>query len=96
MNVYLNVIEMGPGIFGIEAASRQYFNKSAQNLSRQEAALIAAVLPNPRRFSAAKPSAYTQKRQAWVLRQMSFWGGKLNYDESPNEKEPRKKEKRKN
>ena len=96
MEVYLNVIEMGDGVYGAQAAAKNFFKKDAKNLTKPEAALIAAVLPNPRRFSAAKPSAYTQKRQAWVLRQMSFWGGKLNYEESPTEKEPKKKKKRKN
>lgn len=94
MEVYLNVIEMGDGIYGAQAAAKNFFKKDAKYLTKPEAALIAAVLPNPRRFSAAKPSAYTQKRQAWVLRQMNFWGGTLNYDEPPAEKEPKKKKKR--
>ncbi len=71
MEVYLNVIEMGEGIYGIEAASQAFFNKSAAKLNRQEAALIAAVLPNPRRWSPARPTGYIQGRQSWILRQMN-------------------------
>jgi monofunctional biosynthetic peptidoglycan transglycosylase len=71
MEVYLNVIEMGEGIYGIEAAAQTYFKKPASKLSRQEAALIAAVLPNPRRWSPARPTAYISGRQAWILRQMN-------------------------
>jgi monofunctional biosynthetic peptidoglycan transglycosylase len=71
MEVYLNVIEMGDGIYGIEAASQTYFNKPASKLNRNQAAMIAAVLPNPRRWSPAKPSAYIIGRQVWILRQMN-------------------------
>ncbi|WPR74962.1 monofunctional biosynthetic peptidoglycan transglycosylase [Algoriphagus sp. NG3] len=71
MEVYLNVIEMGDGIYGIEAASTTFFNTSAAKLTRNQAALIAAVLPNPRRWSPAKPSGYILSRQAWILRQMN-------------------------
>ncbi|MFD2201619.1 monofunctional biosynthetic peptidoglycan transglycosylase [Shivajiella indica] len=71
MEVYLNVIEMGEGIYGIEAASQTYFKKPAEKLSRNEAALIAAVLPNPRRWSPARPTPYIQGRQVWILRQMN-------------------------
>jgi monofunctional glycosyltransferase len=71
MEVYLNIIEMGDGIYGIEAASQIYFKKSAAKLSRQEAALIAAVLPNPRRWTPSRPTAYISGRQAWIMRQMN-------------------------
>lgn len=71
MEVYLNVIEMGDGIYGIEAASQTFFNKPASKLNRNQAALIAAVLPNPRRWSPAKPTSYILGRQAWILRQMN-------------------------
>lgn len=71
MEVYLNVIEMGDGIYGIEAASQTFFNKPAAKLNRNQAALIAAVLPNPRRWSPAKPTSYILGRQAWILRQMN-------------------------
>jgi monofunctional glycosyltransferase len=80
MEVYLNIIEMGDGVYGAEAAGKNFFRKSAKNLSASEAALIAAVLPNPRKFSAAKPSRYVAARQQWVLRQMGHWGGVLNYE----------------
>jgi monofunctional biosynthetic peptidoglycan transglycosylase len=98
MEVYLNVIEMGDGIYGAQAAAKSFFNKDAKYLSKPESALIAAVLPNPIRFSAAKPSAYTQKRQGWILRQMGYWGGSLDYDkpaEKEKEKEKPKRKKRK-
>ncbi len=79
MEVYLNIIEMGDGVYGAQATSEIYFHKDASRLNRSEAALIAAVLPNPRRFSIARPSNYIRKRQAWVVRQMGFWGGVLKY-----------------
>jgi monofunctional biosynthetic peptidoglycan transglycosylase len=80
MEVYLNVIEMGDGVYGAEATANLYFNKKAIYLSKSEAALIAAVLPNPRKFSIARPSPYIRKRQAWIIRQMGYWGGVINYD----------------
>jgi monofunctional biosynthetic peptidoglycan transglycosylase len=67
MEVYLNVIEMGDGIYGAEAAARKYFHKPAAQLTRGEAALIAAALPNPRKRNPAAPSAYMLKRQARIL-----------------------------
>ena len=85
MEVYLNVIEMGDGVYGAQSASKTFFNKDAKNLSRSEASLIAAVLPNPIKFSVAKPSPYIRVRQAWIMRQMSLWGGVLNYDETEEE-----------
>lgn len=71
LEVYLNVIEMGEGVYGIEAAAQTYFNKSASKLSQSQAALIAAVLPNPRRWSPARPTGYIRGRQAWIMRQMN-------------------------
>jgi monofunctional biosynthetic peptidoglycan transglycosylase len=71
MEVYLNVIEMGPGIYGIEAASQTFYNRPASKLNRQQAAMIAAVLPNPIRLSPAKPTGYIRGRQSWILRQMN-------------------------
>lgn len=79
IEVYLNVIEMGNGIYGVEAASKTYFHESAVNLSKQHAALIAAILPNPRKWSPASPNAYILKRQSRILKNMSsipqpnFW-----------------------
>lgn len=80
MEVYLNVIEMGDGIYGVEAASETYFHKHAKNLSQGEAALIAACLPNPIKFNAGAPTAFVLKRQAFISNQMNLWGGVLNYD----------------
>lgn len=74
LEMYLNIIEFGPGIYGVEAASRQYFGKPAKALTRAEAALLAAVLPNPHRLHAARPSAYVRERQQWILRQMNQLG----------------------
>lgn len=71
MTVYLNVIEMGEGIYGIEAAAQHNFQKPAEKLSRNESALIAAVLPNPRRWTPSRPTPYILGRQAWILRQMN-------------------------
>jgi monofunctional biosynthetic peptidoglycan transglycosylase len=78
LEVHLNVAEFGRGTWGIQAASRRYFRKDAARLTRAEAALLAAVLPSPRRFRADAPSAYVRKRQAWIERQMVALGGK-NY-----------------
>ncbi|MDO6440016.1 monofunctional biosynthetic peptidoglycan transglycosylase [Cyclobacterium sp. 1_MG-2023] len=74
LEVYLNVIEMGDGLYGAEAAAQRYFKKPASKLSRQEAALIAAILPNPIQWRADRPSAYIKKRQAWILRNMNNLG----------------------
>lgn len=68
--MYLNVIEMGPGIFGIEAASQKYFGKSAKNLSRAEAAMIIACLPNPKRFSVQPMSRRVAWRYPQIVQQM--------------------------
>ncbi len=70
MEVYLNVIEMGPGIFGIEAAAQKYFHKSAKNLSRAEAAMIIACLPNPKKFSVVPMSRRVQWRYPQIMSQM--------------------------
>ncbi len=71
MTVYLNVIEMGEGIYGIEAAAQHNFQKPAEKLNRNESALIAAVLPNPRRWTPSRLTPYILGRQAWILRQMN-------------------------
>jgi monofunctional biosynthetic peptidoglycan transglycosylase len=62
MELYLNIVEFGPGLYGAEAAARAHFNISADKLSLQQAAQLAAVLPNPRRWSASKPTGYIQNR----------------------------------
>ncbi|MFC0324053.1 monofunctional biosynthetic peptidoglycan transglycosylase [Gallibacterium melopsittaci] len=74
LEVYLNIAEFGPGIFGVEAASQYYFKKSALKLTRYQAALLAAVLPNPILYRVNRPSAYVQSRQSWILRQMQLLG----------------------
>lgn len=93
MEVYLNVIEMGDGIYGAQAASKTFFKKDAKYMTKSECATIAAVLPNPIKFNAGRPSAYTQKRRGWVMNQMNLWGGVLRYEEV--EEKPVKKKKRK-
>lgn len=75
LEVYLNVAEMGNQTFGVQAASRRYFGQSAHQLTRRQAATLAAVLPNPRRFSAQKPSSYIQKRASFISRQVRALGG---------------------
>lgn len=70
LEVYVNIIEWGDGIYGIEAAAQHYFGKHAKDLTRDEAARLAAVVPNPRRFHADKPSPYTQKRIAFIKGRM--------------------------
>ena len=72
MEVYLNSIEMGDGIYGVKAVAHENFNKEPEELSRRDCALIAATLPNPRRFSSKEPSAYMKKRQRQILTQMKF------------------------
>lgn len=74
LTVYLNIAEFGDGIFGVEAAAQRYFHKPASRLSLSEAALLAAVLPNPLRFKANAPSGYVRNRQAWIMRQMRQLG----------------------
>jgi monofunctional biosynthetic peptidoglycan transglycosylase len=71
LEVYLNVIEMGKGIYGVEAASQAYFKKPAKNLSRQQAAMIAACLPNPKKFTVKPPAAYVVVKSGWIVRQMN-------------------------
>jgi len=68
---YLNSIEMGRGVFGVEAASEYYFNKSSKELTKSEAAWIATILPNPKKYDPKNPSAYLNKKHNWILRQMN-------------------------
>ena len=75
LEVYLNFAEFGHGIYGAEAAAQRFFHKSAARLTRGDAALLAAVLPNPQRYSAASPSRYVQQRRDWILGQMQALGG---------------------
>ncbi|WP_369308657.1 monofunctional biosynthetic peptidoglycan transglycosylase [Providencia rettgeri] len=76
LTIYLNIAEFGDGVFGVEEAANKFFNKPASKLSMSEAALLAAVLPNPHRYSVKSPSSYVLKRQAWILNQMHLLGGK--------------------
>ncbi len=74
LEVYLNSIEMGKGIYGAEAAAKHWFNKSAANLSIYEAAAITAILPNPREYKANPASSYINERKNWIVRQMQNYG----------------------
>lgn len=74
LEVYLNSIEMGPRIYGAEAVARQHFGKSSAKLTRSECALIAATLPNPKRYSSKSPSSYMRRRQSAILKQMQLMG----------------------
>ena len=74
LEVYLNIAEFGDHLFGIEAASQRYFGVPARNISRSQAALLAATLPNPILLKAARPSTYLLRRQRWILRQMMNLG----------------------
>jgi monofunctional biosynthetic peptidoglycan transglycosylase len=75
LEVYLNIAEFGHGIYGAEAAAQHFFHRQAVHLTRSDAAVLAAVLPNPQRFSAAAPSPYILERRAWILAQMQALGG---------------------
>ena len=74
IQMYLNIVEMGDGIYGIEAAAQYYYKKSAADLSPTQAATIAAILPNPRRWSASKPTGYIVQKRNWILRNMNNLG----------------------
>ena len=75
LEVYLNSVEWGNGVFGAEAAARQHFRVPAARLSNRQASLLAATLPNPRRWSAGRPSAYIDRRAFWIRQQMRQLGG---------------------
>jgi monofunctional biosynthetic peptidoglycan transglycosylase len=75
LEVYLNSVEWGDGVFGVEAAARHHFNTGAPYLSNQQASLLAAVLPNPRQWSAGQPSAHVNRRASWIRQQMRQLGG---------------------
>ena len=78
LEVYLNIAEFGDGIYGVDAATREFFHKTPAQLSAHEAALLAAVLPNPRKLHADHPSPYVQRRAEWIERQVHQLGG-ANY-----------------
>jgi monofunctional glycosyltransferase len=81
LEVYLNIAEFGYGTYGAEAAAQRFFHKPASRLTRGDAAVLAAVLPNPERYSAAAPSRYVQQRREWILDQMQALGGPEMLDE---------------
>lgn len=90
MTAYLNSIEFGDGIYGAQAAAQYYFGKTAKELNRQEAALLASVLPNPLIYKADAPSAQVKQRQQWILSQMRMWGGKIDYEDPNTPRKPGK------
>ncbi len=81
LEIYLNIAEFGYGTYGAEAAAQRFFHKPAEQLTRSDSAVLAAVLPNPERLSAATPSAYVQQRRDWILGQMQALGGPEMLDE---------------
>ncbi|MGH8443642.1 MAG: monofunctional biosynthetic peptidoglycan transglycosylase, partial [Solimonas sp.] len=83
LEVYLNVAEFGPGIYGVEAASQAYFHKPAAKLTAMEAARLAAVLPSPRHWSVAQPGAYVQRRANWIVGQMGYGGSRPGTEPEP-------------
>lgn len=86
LEVYLNSVEWGDGVFGAEAASKHHFGVGAPYLNNQQASQLAAVLPNPLRWSAGKPNAYIQRRASWIRQQSRQLGGShyLNQLKSPS------------
>ncbi|HEY8570133.1 monofunctional biosynthetic peptidoglycan transglycosylase [Microbulbifer sp.] len=80
LEVYLNIAEFGEGVYGAEAAARQFFGTSAQQLTRWQSGLLAAVLPNPKQMSARRPSAYVQGRAATINQQVKQLGGTAYLD----------------
>jgi len=75
LEVYLNIAEFGDGVYGVGAAGERYFGRAPADLDARQAALLAAVLPNPRRLRVDAPSAYVQRRAAWIQRQVRQLGG---------------------
>lgn len=88
LEVYANIAELGDGIYGVEAAARTFFREPAARLTPHQAALLAAVLPNPRGWHADRPSPYIQRRAAWIEQQMRQLGG-VSYVLDPHPKPPR-------
>jgi monofunctional biosynthetic peptidoglycan transglycosylase len=75
IEMYANIAEFGPGVYGAQAASRRFFGRDAARLSAGQCARLAAVLPSPRRYNAATPGPYVQRRAAWIQRQVRQLGG---------------------
>ena len=88
LEVYANIAELGDGIYGVEAASQAFFHHPASRLTAHQAALLAAVLPDPRDWHADRPSPYIQHRAAWIQQQMRQLGG-VSYVLDPHPKRPR-------
>jgi monofunctional biosynthetic peptidoglycan transglycosylase len=90
LEVYLNVAEFGRGIYGVQAAAQHYYHKDARRLNRADSALLAAVLPNPRRYRVEAPSRFVLTHRDWIARQMAELGGTsyLNYVEAETERQP--------
>lgn len=76
LEMYVNIAEFGDGVYGVQAASRWYFDRDAANLNTSQSARLAAVLPSPKRYSAARPGPYVLRRQQWIERQMRQLGGR--------------------
>lgn len=76
LEIYVNVAEFGDGVYGVQAAAKQYFGRDAAQLDAARAARLAAVLPNPKHYSAARPGPYVLQRQQWIERQMRQLGGR--------------------
>ena len=95
LEMYLNVAEMGKGIYGVEAASQSYFKKPAKKLTRSEAAMIAACLPNPKKYTVKPQSRYIARRYPWIVTQMNNLEGDEDIDQFLVTKEPMKVKKKK-
>src|SRR5581483_3924487 len=89
LEVYLNIAQFGKGIYGVEAAAQRFYHKPAARLSSGEAAVLAAVLPNPIRMHADRPSAYVLSRRYWILGQMRALGGSSYLQAVEKESKPR-------
>ena len=85
MEVYLNSIEMGNGIYGTEAVAQEHFGCKASQLTRKQCALIAATLPNPRKFNSAAPSPYMKKRQRRIVKEMNYMEKNMDADISKHD-----------
>ena len=85
LEVYLNSIEMGNGVYGAEAAAKHWFGISANRLNMNQSAAIAAILPNPRRYKAQPATPYISTRKQWIIKQMSFYGP-LKFPKKDDEK----------
>jgi monofunctional biosynthetic peptidoglycan transglycosylase len=90
MEVYLNVIEMGDGVYGAEAASQYYFHKHAQDLTAYQAACIASIVPNPLNWHLSNPTPIVLVRQRWILQQMANLGGTIDLSEKEPADTPKK------